>query len=926
MDIPKSSYRLQFNSNFGFKEAKEIIPYLSEMGISTIYASPILKAVKGSSHCYDVVDTTKLNPDLGTEEEFDELIKISKKYKMSWIQDIVPNHMAYHSQNVMLMDIFEKGKNSIYYNTFDINWDEESVTDANKVLAPFLGGFYSEVLENGEIYISYCEAGFSVNYYDMKFPLKIETYSEILKYKFEELEKTLGKDNSDYIKYLGILYVLENINVLEDDNNKYSSQINFVKKMLWELYNTNKEIKKFIESNINNFNGIRGNSETFDLIDNLLSMQNFRLSFWKVGTEEINYRRFFYVNGLISLKIEDEKVFDYTHSLIFDLINENKISGLRIDHIDGLYDPTEYIQRLRKVIGDKYIVVEKILEKGEELPSFWHIQGTTGYDFLNKVNSLYCKKENKEIFEEIYINYIKNPINYFELVYKKKKLIIEKHMTGDIDNLANSMKRIVSRYRYGNDVTIQGLKRAIIEIIAFFGVYRTYINHEIYSDNAREYIKEAILKAKKRNPDLALEFKLIEWFFFLKHGTYIADEEKKEWVDFIMKFQQFTGPMTAKGIEDTSFYIYNKLISLNEVGGRPEEFGIEINKFHNFIRDKSSLWPYAMNTTSTHDVKRGEDVRARINVLSEIPNEWNKNLKKWNDINDKERLNGVLVPTKNDEYFYYQTLIGTIPFEGITEEYKHRIKDYMIKAVREAKIHTEWLKPDTYYEEAYLEFIEKTLNNTKENQFLKELYPFCKKISSYGVYNSISQLIIKINVPGISDFYQGSELWEFTLVDPDNRNPIDYDIRKKYLKDISSIKDKKNKLKELLKHKEDGKIKMFITKELLNLKKENSLIYEKGNYIPLEVKGEYKNNIIAFTRSYMNKWIITIVPRFLTEVIKTEELPLGKNIWKDTYIEMPQNTKMKYIDAISKKEFETEDKLYIGDIFEICTGAVLESI
>ncbi len=924
MDIPKSIYRLQFGPSFTFKDAEKIVPYLAKLGIDAIYASPILKPASGSTHGYDVVDPTRLNPDLGTDEDFDRLTKLVQDHEMGWVQDIVPNHMAYHSENKMLMDVFEKGVNSVYYNTFDINWDNNYAGLKGKVLAPFLGGFYNEVLENGEIYVKYTESGFTINYYGICFPLKIETYSEILKHRLDELEKKLGKENSDYIKYLGILYVLENIKELEYDVEKYGTQIHFVKKMIWELYNKNEEIQTFIVDNINIFNGLKGNVDSFDLLDNLLGKQNFRLSFWKVGTEEINYRRFFYVNDLISLRIEDEKVFEDTHQLIFKFLDEEKITGIRLDHIDGLYDPTEYLQRLKKRIGDKYIVVEKILEVegGEELPAFWPVQGSTGYDFMNALNGVLCKKDNKSKFEEVYRKFVKMPINYFELVYQKKKLIIEKHMTGDIDNLANYMKRITGNYRYGNDVTMHGLKRTLIEIIAFFETYRTYISHEIFSDNAREFIKTSIIKARKRNPDLALELDLFEWFFFIKHGTYINEDEKKEWIKFIMRFQQFTGPVMAKGIEDTAFYIYNKLTSLNEVGGNPEKFGVDAHEFHDFIENKTTVWPYSINSTSTHDVKRGEDVRARINVLSEIPDEWDAKLKKWSSINEKERLNGILVPTRNDEYFYYQTLIGTMPFEGVSPDYKERIKNYIEKAIREAKIHTEWLKPDTYYEEAYLEFIDKTLEDREDNEFLKDFIKFQKKVANIAVFNSTSQLIVKLNTPGVSDFYQGTELWELSLVDPDNRRSVDFELRKKYLNEILKTKSKDTLFQRLTKHKEDGKIKLYIMKEILDLKKEKSMLYQKGNYTPLEVKGKYRDNVMAFARTYRDEWVVVVVPRFTSELSKTSQMPVGEKIWGNTYIELPENIGGKSIDAVSKTELEFNQKVLISDIFGKYPGAV----
>ena len=926
--IPNATYRLQFNPSFGFKEAREIVEYLYELGISDIYASPIFKARKGSLHGYDVVDPNKLNPELGTVEDFEELIKELKNRRIGWIQDIVPNHMSYSGENEILMDVLENGKDSLYLKFFDIEWNHPHEGIRGRLLAPFLGRLYGESLEDGEIQLRYDENGFAVSYYDLKFPIKLESYLSIFTHRLNTLKKRLGEDHPDFIKLLGIFYSVKNLPASRENITERYNQIKFTKRMLWELYTKNHEIKRLIDENIKIFNGEKGNPESFNLLDSSLSEQNFRLSFWKVATEEINYRRFFNINELISLRIEDEAVFNHTHSLIFKLIEEGKFTGLRIDHIDGLYDPTNYLKKLREKLGEIYIVVEKILDLEEELPYFWPVYGTTGYEFMNYLNGIFCNKRNEKAFDKMYSSFTGSTIPYEDLVAEKKRLIIGKHMAGDIDNLAHLMKKISSRYRHGSDITLYALKRALVEVMALFPVYRTYVSEDIFSEADQSYIKEAVRKAIHTTPGLLNELDFIEQFLLVKFGDYLSVEEKNQCIYFIMRFQQFTGPLMAKGFEDTTLYVYNRLISLNEVGGNPNKFGISLEEFHHFNKKRVELWPHSLNATSTHDTKRGEDIRARINVLSEIPKEWEANIKRWNKLNEKKKkvINGNSVPDKNDECFLYQTLIGAFPF--YEEEYDNfviRIKDYMIKAVREAKVHTNWLKPDTNYEEVFISFIDEILKPSEKNKFLKELLPFWKKVAFYGIFNSLSQLLIKITSPGVPDFYQGTELWDLNLVDPDNRCPVDFEKRKRLLRDIKKKENEDilNLINELISTKEDGRLELFLIYKALTARSERKELFEKGDYIAIEINGKYKEHVVAFGRNLENAWAITIAPRLLTSLIKEGEYPLGQQVWSDTYIVLPESFPSLWNDAITAHMLEGEKALTIGEILKHFPVALL---
>ncbi len=917
MKIPRATYRLQFNSGFGFKAAGEIVPYLAELGISQIYASPVFKARQGSSHGYDVVDPNQLNSELGTEEDFHELIEIVHRHDMGWIQDVVPNHMAYDYENKMLMDLLENGPDSRYFNFFDVEWEHLYENIRGKILAPFLGRFYAECLEAGELKLNYDASGFFIQYYDHRFPLRIDSYSEILDYRLDLLKYTAADEEPELVKLPGVIYALKSLPSGEQPERR-KEQVEFIKKLLWEVYSGNPRIKKFLDRNIDIFNGQNEQADRFHLLDQLLSRQYFRLSFWKVGTEEINYRRFFNVNELISLRMDDAEVFEETHSLLARLINAGRIDGLRIDHVDGLYDPGRYLQRLRKKFGDIYLVVEKILEFTEELPADWPVQGTTGYNFLNCVNGVFCQREHKTRFQRIYRKFTRNSLPFQNLTHDKKRMIIGKHMAGDVDNLAHLLSRVASHYRYGSDFTLYGLRRTLVELLAWFPVYRTYISPGEFSENDKYYMRAAIEKAKKTIPDFIHELSFIERVLFLVTGRYFTETERDRWLHFVMRFQQLTGPLMAKGFEDTVLYNYNQLISLNEVGGDPDKFGISAIEFHYFNKKRTEHWLNAMNATSTHDVKRGEDVRARINVLSEIPEEWEKIVLHWSKLNRarKKKVKGSQAPDRNDEYFLYQTLLGAFPPEnGNFPEFVERIKRYIIKAVREAKLHTEWLKPDQEYENAFLNFIEKILDGRRENPFLTSFIPFQRKIAFFGRLNALAQTLIKMTAPGVPDFYQGSELWELNLVDPDNRRPVDFSRRKKVLK---KFRDKPGKnperfFRDLLANSGNGEIKLFLIFRILQARRSDEELFSAGSYLPLEVDGELKNHVLAFARNTGNRWAVTVVPRFLAGLGERGDYPLSADFWRDTAVYLPADFDVMQ-DAVTGRRLDAGDSLPAGEI------------
>ncbi|MFH1062752.1 MAG: malto-oligosyltrehalose synthase [Candidatus Omnitrophota bacterium] len=919
MKVPISTYRIQFHAGFTFESAAGISRYLKDLGVSHIYASPILQAKKGSMHGYDVVDPLQINPELGGEEKFNRLIEQVRALNMGWLQDIVPNHMAFDSENKMLMDVFEKGEASQFFDYFDINWNHPYLNLKGKALTPFLGDFYGNCLKKGEIVVGIDENGFFIKYYELKLPVLLSSYAGILRGCLDLLEHADNHttDEADQFNHaIGIFKAL---------NQRDNQAVTVAKAGLWRVFTKDKRVEKTIASFLEKMNN--GKTDSLDLLHNLISDQLFRLSFWKVGNDELNYRRFFTVNSLICLRVEEFSVFDFLHKRISELVNNGQIDGIRLDHIDGLDSPLIYMRRLREKTGDRYIVVEKILCKDEHLPENWPVQGTTGYDFLNYVNGVFVDAASERAMERIYISFSGMRFRFESLVVEKKRLFMGKHMAGDIDNLAHLLKNILSGNIYGSDFTMYGLRRALVEIMAHFPVYRTYASELGISESDMFYIKQALDRARRTGQDLLYELDAIEKILSLDSALNINDAEKEKYRHFTKRFQQFTGALMAKGSEDTADYIFNRFISLNEVGGFPEKFGLALGDFHEFNVKRLKDWPYSMSATATHDTKRGEDVRARINVLSEMPEEW-KNIAKLSHKQNKKHKSKIgheLAPGKNDEYLIYQTFIGAFPFKPEeAENFKERMKQYIVKAVREAKLHTAWLKPDTQYEEACVKFIDRILDSSSENQFLNNFIPFQRKVAYFGMFNSLSQTLLKLTAPGIPDIYQGNELWDFNLVDPDNRRPVDFEKRKQFLNEIQGKENDLSPLiKELLAHKEDGRIKMFTLYRLLKARNEFSELFQNGEYIPLEVKGALQNHIIAFARRKDNSCCVVIAPRFLSKVVKENELPLGETVWQDTAIILPEGFPSEWRDILTGESQRAEGIIFIGKVLKILPVSLL---
>jgi len=787
--IPVATYRLQFHGQFRFEDARTLVPYLSRLGISDLYASPILQALSGSLHGYDVTDPSRLNPELGTAAEFNALTLTLEENEMGLLLDIVPNHMVMSTENPWWWDVLEKKQNSPFAAFFDTDWL--------------------------------------------------------------------------------------------------------------------------------NFGGVTGKST--------------------------GHRRFFDIGDLIGIRVEEEEVFQATHALVLRLVREGKVTGLRIDHIDGLYDPQQYLFRLQqhmmpegeeaRGLPDFYVVVEKILASGEPLPAEWPVFGTTGYDFLNMVNLLFVDGEGVRALDEIYSRFIDSTVSFADIVYQKERQVIEELFSGEIGALGKYLAHLAHQHRSTRGLSTRELTRALAEVTACLPVYRTYLTASGPSPQDKVHLEHAIQEARRRNPFIKVEvLDFLRRVLYLDFPDWLSVLGREEWLRFVLKWQQLTGAIMAKGYEDTALYNYNRLISLNEVGGDPGSAGLSVAEFHNLNLVRLTQWPHTLNATSTHDTKRSEDVRARINVLSELVDEWEKHLERWAEWNHlkKQKVKGLFVPEPNMEIFLYQTLIGAWPMnEEEVPDFKERLRACLLKSAREAKVHTNWLSPDTDYESALMAFTDSVLEESDRNEFLKDFLAFKKQVAYYGAFTSLAQVLLKITSPGVPDFYQGTELWDFSLVDPDNRRPVDFARRVDYLNGIIQTEawDNQVLIQQLLDSWEDGRVKLYVTYRALNFRKFWSEVFTDGQYIPLQVVDHRQGYCCAFARRRDEKWAVVVVPRLLTKLCSEATLPLGRKVWGDDRLLLPRDAPEFWLNIFTGESLNTsegESELFLSDILSVFPVALLK--
>jgi (1->4)-alpha-D-glucan 1-alpha-D-glucosylmutase len=938
-NIPRATYRLQFNHEFTFNDAARIVPYLARLGISHVYASPILKARPGSMHGYDVVDHSQLNPELGTREDFDRFVRTLHAHGLGLIVDIVPNHLGVMgNDNVWWLDVLENGPAARYAFHFDIDWRPNRGSMRDRILVPILGDPYGMVLERGELQVEFdaTAASFSVRYHDHRLPIDPREYPRVFLQPIAE--ELLPQDDSHRADFESLLNSFSSLPP-RDDTSTEAVAVRYRdkeahKRRLARLIERSPEVLRHINESVARINGTPGQADSFDALDALLEAQAYRLSYWRVAVDEINYRRFFDVNDLAALRINERSVFDETHKLIFELIDAGSIDGLRIDHSDGLYDPEEYFLRLQERFGGGaesrplYVVTEKILAAHERLPESWRVHGTTGYDYTTlQTTWLVCGDEETRMTRR-YRAFTENEASFEAIAYESKRLVMRSSLAAEVEVLATQLDRIAHLDRHTADFTRAALREAIREVIACFPVYRTYISARGIGDEDQRIIHWATGLARRRST--GAEVSVFDFLRDVLLGT-AADNRlpsyRQAMLEFAMKFQQVTSPVTAKGVEDTAFYRFNRLICLNEVGGDPSRFGVSSTALHQANLERARLWPHSMLATSTHDTKRSEDVRARIAVLSELPDLWKQHLSRWSQLNRNKRrqVDDALAPDREDEYLLYQTLSGLWSPQLPTEQLIERLQAYMAKAGREAKRSTSWINPNADYEAAVNDFIAQLLNNPERNAFLRDFTSFVATIAFFGRVNSLVTTALKITSPGVPDFYQGTELPVFTLVDPDNRAQVDFDTAAAQLESLSNVSD----VRALFEESEGVRAKLFVTAKLLQFRAADAALFALGSYHPLQVEGEKKDHVFAFVRTHEGRSCVVIVPRWSARLMGGDmRLPLGE-IWGDTRVLLGNVDGGELRDVLTSQNarVSAEDgALRLADVLSAFPLAVLRSV
>ncbi len=922
MRVPSSTYRFQFHKDFRFEDARKLVGYLEKLGISDLYSSPIFQARPGSTHGYDVVNPTSINPEAGGAEAFDALVKEIRSRGMGLLLDIVPNHMAVSLDNPWWYDILENGRRSPYVEYFDIDWTPASGIAENKVVLPVLRTAYAEALEGQKLNLFLDEKGFAVGYYGLRLPLELNSTRQILSHRFNALRP---RETRAALADVGSAIEQWWSHLPDSPDSKENRDA--IRQLLWEIYSNHTEAKAFIDENIRIFNGRKGEPKSFDLLDRLLNAQWYRLTFWRTALENINYRRFFNISDLISVRTEQLEVFCSTHRLVFQLLSEGKVTGLRIDHIDGLRDPHEYLYRIhrtcnpasseerpeetRRLSGassalggephrnpadaelDLYVVIEKILIGEEPLPRDLATSGTTGYDYLNVLNGVFVDPDGLGKLEHFYSEFTGLSQAFKDVQYEKKKLVVGRKFYSEFRSLEDQFNKIANQDRYGRDVSRRELERTLLEVIACLPVYRTYIRGLDFAEEDRQVLDRTFAEVKARNPGLsAAAQRFVKRVLTLSFAPGATEREKERWLSFVMRWQQFTGPIAAKGVEDTALYVHNCLLSLNEVGSDPGVGAVSLLEFHDYNRNRLGNWPFTMNATSTHDTKRGEDARARLNVLSEMPDSWARRVGQWSRWNRKFRseVDGKVLPDENQEMMIYQTLLGSWPLdESELTGLKDRVLAYVEKAMREAQTYSNWRRPNEANENAVKDFVIRILARSRSNHFLADFLDFQREIAFYGAVNSLSQVVLKIISPGVPDFYQGSELWNFAMVDPDNRRPVNFESRTGLLERMTGLQTPaREEAAVWLNQWQDGAIKLWVTSRFLTFRRSHRQVFENGEYEGLDASGRGRDFLCTVLRNHEGTHVLGAVPRLITHLVHHGQFPIGREVWEDTVIMLPK--------------------------------------
>ncbi len=909
--VPRATYRLQFNSDFTFDDAVKILPYLARLGISHVYCSPILRARPGSQHGYDIVAHDEINPELGGAAGFERFRDALREQNLGLLLDMVPNHMGVlGADNEWWMDVLENGPASAYARYFDIDWHPLNAELEGKVLVPALGDHYGNILASGKLNLVFEQdtGSFAIRYHEHRFPLDPGSYPEVL--GRAEALLTEGEQRaalSSLASAFGHLPPRDSHDAQAIAERSRDKEIH--KGRLARLVGRRTDVASALDAALGTFN----TPGTYDALHGLLETQAYRLAFWRVASDEINYRRFFDINDLAALRMEDEQVFEATHGFALELAASGAVDGLRIDHPDGLYDPAQYFRRLQEGYARRsgealpeqdasgrparplYVVAEKIAAPHEDVPQAWHVHGTTGYRFANVVNGVLVDTAARARFDRIWHAFSGEEETFEEFAYLGRRAIMRSALASELTVLASRLLRIARADRRTRDYTFNTLRLALAEVTACMPVYRTYIV-DAASEQDRRYIDWAVAHARRRSQ--AADTSIFDFVRQSLLGQAIegADAELHEHVrHFAIRFQQFSAPVTAKGVEDTAFYRYSRLASLNEVGGDPSQFGMTVRAFHGASADRAVHWPQTMLATSTHDNKRSEDVRNRINVLSEMPAVWRLALRRWAILNraHRSKIEGVAAPSAADEYLFYQTLLGTLPAATLDEAalaaWRERIEAYMLKAAREAKAYTSWISPNADYERALCGFVSGALGRLHPNPFLDEVCMRAGQLAWFGALNSLTMVLVKYTSPGVPDLYQGNELEDLALVDPDNRRPVDFALRERLLDEMSaSGADGAARATAFAQTLHDGRAKLLVTARLLALRRELPDLFRYGSYVPLSARGARASHVLAYARQHDGRTLLVLGGRLFAMLLgEPQRLPLGSDVWTDTAVDVP---------------------------------------
>ena len=941
--VPVSTYRVQMHKDFNFGHAQAIVGYLKQLGIGDFYSSPIFEARPGSMHGYDVARHDRFNPELGGSEGFASFSAELQRQGLGLLLDIVPNHMGVGNDSIWWQDVLENGHASRYSEYFDIDWKPLKGALRNKLLLPILGNQYGTELESKHIQVSIEDGRPLVRYYDHTMPIAPRTVHLI--FDQDDVAGSMPQSFRELLEQIDHLPPHETT----DDELREQRRAELAE-LLPRLRDAlrSAEMQPSIQRALDAINGSEGDPHSFDRLHVLLDAQPYRLASWRTSAEEINYRRFFDVNDLVGLRMENPEVFAETHCLIRSLIAAQQVTGLRIDHCDGMFNPRQYLIRLQllylasqcageapqqetaangversvldsvrgydwsKSQGPLYTVVEKILEPREYLPPEWPVRGTSGYDFVYLANGIFIQSANEKRFNVLYNQVLGHPADPDEIIYRAKLQVMQTALASEVYALTNLLSKIAAANRRARDFTDNILETVLRHTIAAFPVYRTYIDDRgEYGERDVAFLRFAIARAKRLNPDIdASGFDFLRETLLLQNSSPAARQKPDPQIlYFALKFQQLTGPVMAKGVEDTAFYVYTRFLSSNEVGGSAKSFGISLETLHQSNQERLKHSPDTMLTTSTHDTKRSEDVRNRLNVLSELPQLWSAGVRRWQRMNSKfkQKLeDGRIAPDNNEEYLLYQTILGAWPWQMESqqdrEDYLERIKQYASKALSEAKVNLSWINPDAEYMKAVHAFITAILMpgpRGKESPFVESLKSLLPQLQLFGVVNSLAQVVLKIAVPGIPDFYQGNELWELSLVDPDNRRPVDYNLRAGYMDALHELAGREGPAavcRDVLANVADGRVKLWTTHRALELRQREHAIFRRGEYTALEVAGEHQENVIAFLRRdpSSGRSVLAVLPRFACSLMRGKlEMPLGP-AWGNDQLRIPVSPGTRY--------------------------------